>query len=181
MRHAFLFVASLALLACDSGKAPAPAASSSAATSEAAPLKEGDAAPDVDLPLQNGKTVKLSSLKGKPVALYFYPKDQTQGCTVEAQGFRDEFAALTAAGITVIGVSTQDAASHQAFIDKEKLPFDLAVDTSGAIAKAFQVPVNNGYAARHTFLIDAGGRIKKIWRQVTPAGHAGEILAAVRS
>jgi len=172
----------VALAGCDNPGRPAIQSSAQpSATAAAAPLKEGDAAPDVDLPLQNGKTVKLSTFRGKPVALYFYPKDETAGCTVEAQGFRDGFADLQAAGVTVIGVSTQDAVSHQAFIDKEKLPFDLAVDAGGAIAKAFQVPVNNGYAARQTFLIGADGKLKKIWRQVTPAGHAAEILAAAKS
>jgi thioredoxin-dependent peroxiredoxin len=137
-------------------------------------------APDVELTLQNGKAVKLSSLRGKTVAVYFYPKDETPGCTVEAQGIRDLWESLAGANITVIGVSMQDAASHQKFIEKEKLPFDLAVDTSGDVARAFHVPTKGEYAARQTFLIGPDGRLKKIWEKVTPAGHAQEILAAAK-
>lgn len=176
------------LVGCDKGAtsaAPAapsaaPSSSVAAASSLVAPLKEGDMAPDVEVPLQNGKTVKLSSLRGKTVAVYFYPKDETPGCTVEAQGIRDSWEALTGANITVIGVSMQDAASHQRFIEKEKLPFDLGVDTSGDLARAFRVPTKGEYASRQTFLIAPDGRIKKVWEKVTPAGHAQEILEAAK-
>jgi peroxiredoxin Q/BCP len=137
-------------------------------------------APDVELKLQNGKTTRLSSLRGKTVALYFYPKDETPGCTVEAQGLRDRWQDLQAAGVVVFGISTQDAASHEHFIDKEKLPFDLVVDADGAIAKALQVPLKNGMSARQTFLVDAQGRLKKVWRAVDPEHHAEEILAAAK-
>jgi thioredoxin-dependent peroxiredoxin len=170
-------------LGCENNDAK-PAGAPSAQPDKAAAtaqLKEGDAAPDVEIELQNGTKTKLSMMRGKAVAVFFYPKDETPGCTVEAQGIRDMWAELTAANVAVIGVSTQDAESHKKFIEKEKLPFDLAVDTNSALAKAFGVPVNNGYAARHTFLIGADGKIKKIWRQVTPSGHAAEILAAARS
>ncbi len=164
---------------------PAPPAQSAAViaptSTSLTTLKEGDAAPDLELTLQTGKTVKLSSLKGKMVAIYFYPKDDTPGCTAEAQGIRDNWEQLAAANITVIGVSLQDAASHQQFIDKYKLPFDLAVDTGGAVAKAFGVPVRGEYASRQTFLIGADGKIKKVWLDVKPSGHASEILAAARS
>jgi peroxiredoxin Q/BCP len=185
----FALVALLVLSACKdpppsaaTTSKPAPSAAASAANSApAATLKEGDAAPDLELTLQSGKTLKLSSLKGKTVAVYFYPKDDTPGCTVEAQGIRDNWEQLTAAGITVIGVSLQDAASHQQFIDKYKLPFDLAVDTGGAVAKAFGVPVRGEYASRQTFLIGPDGKIKKVWLDVKPSGHAAEILAAAKS
>jgi peroxiredoxin Q/BCP len=181
-------LALLALAACndDKNKTPTttttvtPAASTSAAAS-ATPtsLKEGDVAPDVEMTLQDGKKVKLSSLKGQLVTVYFYPKDMTSGCTMEAENFRDRFEDLKKAGITVIGVSTQDAASHKQFIEKEKLPFDLAIDTDQSIAKAFGVPVSaSGYHARQTFLIGKDGTIKKIWRDVTPKDHANEVLAA---
>jgi peroxiredoxin Q/BCP len=172
------------LLAAGCQESPKPAAGSppaAEAPQAAAELKEGDAAPDVEMTLQNGNSMKLSSLRGKPVAVFFYPKDETPGCTVEAQGIRDMWADLSAASVTVIGVSTQDAESHKRFIEKEKLPFDLAVDADGALAKAFGVPMKNGYTARQTFLIGADGKVKKIWRQVTPTGHAAEILAAARS
>ena len=182
----------LATLACnDKGKtgdvaAPsaASAASSSSVTSTTvaeSTLKEGDVAPDVDLTLQDGRKVKLSSLRGQMVTVYFYPKDQTPGCTVEAENFRDRFDDLKKAGITVIGVSTQDATSHKAFIEKEKLPFDLAVDEDKAIAKAFGVPIRGNFHARQTFLIGKDGKIKKVWRDVSPKDHADEVLAAAKA
>lgn len=159
----------------------APAASAAPTSAEKA-LKEGDAAPDVEMTLQDGRKVKLSSLKGQLVTVYFYPKDETTGCTIEAQNFRDRFDDLKKAGITVIGVSTQDAASHKAFIEKEKLPFDLAVDEDKALAKAFGVPLRGpGLHARQTFLIGKDGKIKKVWRDVTPKDHADEVLAAAKA
>jgi peroxiredoxin Q/BCP len=162
---------------------PSAAASMTTTTTAAdVKLKEGDPAPDVELPLQDGRKVKLSSLKGQLVAVYFYPKDQTPGCTIEAQNFRDRSDDLKKAGITVIGVSTQDAASHKAFIEKEKLPFDLAVDEDKTIAKAFGVPSKfAGMHARWTFLVGKDGNIKKIWRDVTPKDHADEVLSAAKS
>ena len=171
------------LLACDNkdkaAPPPAPAPSAATTTTAATTLKEGDPAPDVDMTLQDGKHLKLSSLKGKPVVVYFYPKDETTGCTIEAQDFKGRFDDLKKADITVVGVSTQDAASHQAFIDKEKLPFNLAVDQDKSIAKAFGVPLNGGgMAARQTFLIGKDGTVKKIWRDVKPKDHATEVLSA---
>jgi thioredoxin-dependent peroxiredoxin len=163
------------------GGTSAPAADPSAAAAKSADLKEGDIAPDVEMPLQDGTKLKLSSMKGKAVAIYFYPKDQTPGCTVEAQGIRDTWADLSREGITVIGVSAQDADSHKAFIDKEKLPFNLAIDQDGAIARAFGVPMTMGYHSRQTILVGKDGKVKKIWRKVTPQGHAQEILAAATS
>ncbi len=181
-------VALLSLVACkkDEPAATTTAPSASAATPTAATatagLKEGDAAPDIAMTLQDGKQLKLSSLKGQMAVVYFYPKDQTPGCTVEAENFRDRFDDLKKAGITVIGVSTQDAASHKAFIEKEKLPFDLAVDEDKSIAKAFGVPAGYpGMHARQTFLIGKDGKIKKIWRDVTPKDHANEVLSAAQS
>lgn len=178
------FVAAGLAAACQSsppaGASGSPSASP-AAQEESASLKEGDMAPDVDLTFQSGTTVKLSSLRGKTVAIYFYPKDDTPGCRVEAQGLRDSWPDLGAANVTVIGVSTQGADSHKQFIEKEKLPFDLAVDEGGAIAKAFRVPLSGGLAARQTFLIGPDGRIKKVWLKVKPDGHAAEILAAAKS
>lgn len=162
----------------DSSSSSSSAASTSKAAGE---IKEGDIAPDIELSLQNGNKVKLASLKGKSVAIYFYPKDDTPGCTVEAQGIRDTWTDLSAANIAVYGVSTQDAESHKQFIDKQNLPFDLVVDADESVAKAFGVPVRLGFAKRQTFLIGPDGKIKKIWRDVTPAGHAAEILAASKS
>ena len=161
-----------------------PASATAAAPAEATPasttqLKEGDDAPKVTFTLQDGKTVALDSLKGKQVAVYFYPKDDTPGCTVEAQGIRDQWESFEKAGVQVFCVSLQDAASHTAFIEKHKLPFDLVVDPDQSVPKAFGVPVrDNQYAARHTFLIGADGKIKRVWREVNPKEHARELLEA---
>jgi len=191
--HTGLLLAGVLLLstataACGKKDDPAATGSSGSSGSSGSPatatagLKEGDNAPDVTLPLQDGKQLKLSSLKGQMAVVYFYPKDQTPGCTVEAENFRDKFDDLKKAGIAVIGVSTQDAASHKAFIDKEKLPFDLAVDEDKSIAKAFGVPPGfMGMHARQTFLIGKDGKIKKIWRDVSPKDHANEVLSAAQS
>ena len=181
MNRALLsLMAPLCFAACNQPTTSTTTAPTATETAAAAPLKEGDAAPDVELKLQNGKSVRLSSLKGTTVALYFYPKDETQGCTIEAQSLRDRFDELKSAGITVFGVSTQDATSHQHFIEKEKLPFDLVVDVDGSIAKAYQVPMKSGFSARQTFLIDAQGRLKKIWRDVDPTKNTDAILAAAK-
>jgi len=160
-------------------EAPAASPSATAPAASLVDLKVGDPAPALTLTLQDGKTVALASLKGKPVAIYFYPKDDTPGCTVEAQGIRDQWEAFQKAGIQVYGVSMQDAASHSAFIEKHKLPFPLVVDADKKVTTAFGVPVRGGeFAARQTFLIGADGNIKQIWREVTPAEHAKQLLEA---
>jgi peroxiredoxin Q/BCP len=160
-------------------KAEAPSAAAAPITANTTLLQAGDDAPAVTFTLQDGKSVPLSSLKGQQVAVYFYPKDDTPGCTVEAQGIRDQWDAFEKAGIQVFGVSMQDAASHTAFIDKHKLPFDLVVDPNQSVTQAFGVPVKDGqYAARHTFLIGADGKIKRVWREVNPKEHAKELLDA---
>ena len=157
----------------------ATTAAAEATPASTAQLKEGDDAPNVTFTLQDGKTVSLDSLKGKQIAVYFYPKDDTPGCTVEAQGIRDQWEAFEKAGIQVFGVSMQDAASHTAFIEKHKLPFDLVVDPDQSVPKAFGVPVKDSqYAARHTFLIGADGKVKRVWREVNPKEHAKELLDA---
>ncbi len=155
-----------------------PAAPAKAAASDA--LAPGAPAPDVTLTLHDGTKTALSSLKGKSVLVYFYPKDDTPGCTVEAQGLRDGWADIQAAGLQVFGVSTQDAASHQAFIDKHELPFPLVVDADGAVAAAFKVPVRGGFAARQSFLIGPDGAIKRVWTSVDPKEHAAEVIAAAK-
>jgi peroxiredoxin Q/BCP len=178
---------SLLLTACGGPAAEAPKASPAAAPkapaaapAQAAGLTEGAKAPEITLALHDGTSVALSSLRGKSVLVYFYPKDDTPGCTVEAQGLRDGWADIQAAGLVVYGVSTQDAASHKAFIDKYELPFPLVVDPSGAVAKAFGVPLRGGMAARQSFLIGADGTIKKIWPAVSPQDHAAEVIAAAK-
>lgn len=162
-----------------SASSTAPAGNTPAVSASTVELKAGDPAPPLKLTLQNGNTIDLGSLKGKQVVLYFYPKDDTPGCTVEAQGIRDQWEAFQKAGIEVFGVSLQDAASHTAFIEKHKLPFNLVVDADKKVTESFGVPVRGGeFAARQTFLIGADGNIKQVWREVTPAEHARQVLEA---
>lgn len=145
-------------------------------------LKPGDPAPDVTFTLQDGKTVALSSLKGRKVLVYFYPKDETPGCTMEAESIRDGWPDIQAAGLQVFGVSTQDAASHQEFIEKHQLPFPLVVDTDHKIADAFHVPLILGsLASRQSFLVGPDGKIAQVWLDVDPKVHAAEIIAAGKS
>lgn len=186
IRSVFLSVFALSLFACTPKEEtkPQPAASSSTLSDKAGEAKKldvGDPAPDVEMPLQDGRHLKLSSLKGKMAVVYFYPKDETPGCTVEAQNFRDKAEDLKKADITVIGVSAQDAASHKAFIEKEKLPFDLAIDADQSIAKAFGVPMRGTVHSRWTFLIGKDGKVKKVWRDVTPKDHASDVLVAAHA
>jgi len=167
--------------AADQAGAPTTPTATAPAASEGLPaaLQVGDPAPALTLTLQDGKTVELASLQGQQVVLYFYPKDDTPGCTVEAQGIRDQWEAFQKAGVKVYGVSMQDAASHSAFIEKHKLPFDLVVDADKKVTQSFGVPVRGGeYAARQTFLIGADGKIKQVWREVTPQEHAKQLLDA---
>lgn len=142
-------------------------------------LHEEQLAPNVTLKLHDGKEVSLSSLRDKYVLLYFYPKDNTPGCTAEAQDFRDNWEKLTAANVTVVGISMQDADSHKAFIEQEKLPFVLATD-DGSVAKAFEVDIaESGLHARQSFLIGKDGKLVNVWRVVTPQGHATQVLEAI--
>lgn len=150
--------------------------------------KEGNKAPAFALPSQSGDKVRLSSLKGAPVVLYFYPKDNTPGCTVEAQEFRDSLRDFKRAGAGVIGLSPDSIESHCRFIDKQGLNFTLLADTEHAVAEKYGVWVEKNMYGRKfwgiqraTFLIDAEGRIAKIWPKVKPKGHAREVLAAVKA
>jgi peroxiredoxin Q/BCP len=148
----------------------------------------GQAAPDFHLPDQSGQDVRLSQLRGQHVVLYFYPRDNTPGCTQEACDFRDEHSALRAAGAVVLGVSPDTAASHQKFITKFSLPFPLLVDEGHAVADAYGVWGEKTLAGRKymglirsTFLIDPQGRVARAWPKVKVAGHVQEILQALRS
>jgi peroxiredoxin Q/BCP len=149
-------------------------------------LKEGAKAPAFSLTDQDGKTVKLADFKGKPVVLFFYPKDNTTGCTAEACAFRDDFAKLKKRGAVVLGVSPDSAASHQKFIAKFSLPFPLLVDADHAVAEKYGAWGEKSLYGRKylgiirsTFLIDEGGKLKKIWPKVKVAGHNEEVLAAL--
>jgi len=169
----------LTIVACGNG-APGASTSSSAASPPAdGPLAVGAAAPDVTLKLSDGKEVKLADLATKTVLVYFYPKDDTPGCTAEANGIKDSWQDFESAGVAVYGVSTQDAASHEEFISKYSLPFPLVVDTDKTIAKAFGVPTTLGYAKRQSFLLK-DGKVVAMWPDVDPKAHAGEVLAAAK-
>lgn len=147
-------------------------------------LKESDKAPHFSASASNGKTVSLKGFLGKKrVILYFYPKDDTPGCTVEACGFRDKIKAVEAKGAVVLGVSPDGVASHNKFIEKFKLPFVLLADEEKKLCQAYGVWVKkNMYGreymgvARTTFVIGKDGRIEKIYPKVKPDGHPEEIL-----
>lgn len=159
-------------------EAPAPIASAGAPSG---PLANGAPAPDVTFPVHTGEQLRLASLRGKPVVVYFYPKDDTPGCTVEAQEIRDLHTELQKTGAVIIGVSTDGRDSHRAFAEKHALPFLLASDESGELARAFGVPLKNGRASRVSFVIGADGKIKRAFPQVSPKGHASELLSAINS
>ncbi len=146
-------------------------------------LKEGDKAPGFTAKDQNGNSVSLSDFLGKDIILYFYPKDDTPGCTAEACDFRDNYQGLQQKGFTVIGVSTDDEQSHQKFINKYQLPFTLISDTDHSIVEAYGVWVEkNMYGkkymgtARKTFLIDKEGNIRNIISKVDTKESSKQIL-----
>ena len=151
-------------------------------------LKEGDKAPDFTAPTSGDGKVSLADFKGKYVVLYFYPRDDTPGCSKEACAFRDEFAAFKRKGAVVLGVSVDSAKSHDKFVEKFKLPFTLVSDEDKKIVQAYGVWGEKNFMGRKylgthrvTFLIGPDGRIKKIWPKVKPEEHAGEVLAALDS
>ena len=148
-------------------------------------IKEGEAAPDFEARDAEGNKVKLSDLRGQKVVLYFYPKDDTPGCTKEACSFRDSFAEFERRGIRVLGVSLDDERSHQKFAGKYKLPFTLLADTEHAVADLYGVYGEKQFmgrkymgVSRKTFLIDERGRLKKVFDKVNVEEHADEVLAA---
>ncbi|MGQ0505036.1 MAG: thioredoxin-dependent thiol peroxidase [Myxococcaceae bacterium] len=151
-------------------------------------IEEGKKAPSFSLKDQSGKTVKLSDFAGKHVVLYFYPKDNTPGCTQEACDFRDSQAKLLKKGAIVLGVSPDNEKSHVKFATKYELEFPLLVDEDHAIAEKYgawgeKVLYGRKFMGiiRSTFLIGPDGKIKKVWPKVKVAGHVDDVLAAVRS
>jgi peroxiredoxin Q/BCP len=148
-------------------------------------IKEGGKAPDFAAPDATGETVRLKDLRGKKVVLYFYPKDDTPGCTKEACAFRDAFSRFKKRGIEVLGVSLDSETSHQKFGKKYGLPFRLLADTDRALSERYGTYgkkkfMGREYMGNHrmTFLIDEKGRIKKIFDKVKPESHPEEVLAA---
>jgi len=151
-------------------------------------LAIGDVAPDFDLAADGGGRVSLAALKGQQVVLYFYPKDDTSGCTSEAKGFTEAAAAFKAAGAVVVGVSKDSVASHDKFKAKYELDLTLGSDPEGAALEAYGVWVEKSMYGRQymgieraTYLIGADGRIKQVWRKVKVPGHVQAVLAAVQA
>ena len=149
-------------------------------------LKEGDAAPDFSAAANGGGKVTLADFKGQNVILYFYPRDDTPGCTKEACGFRDHFAEFKKRGAVLLGVSTDPVKSHDKFVEKFKLPFTLLADEDKRMVTAYGVWGEKSFMGRKylgthrvTFLIGPDGRLKKIWPQVKPDEHPTEVLAAL--
>jgi thioredoxin-dependent peroxiredoxin len=149
-------------------------------------IQEGKPAPDFELASDSGDTVKLSELRGKPVVLYFYPKDDTPGCTTQACGIRDVYGEFERAGAVVLGVSPDDETSHVKFRQKYELPFALLADTDHRVAEEYGVWGEKKYMGRtymgvnrSTFVIAPDGTVKKVMRDVKPATHADDVLAAL--
>jgi len=151
-------------------------------------IEDGMKAPDFELPDMAGKSVRLSRFKGRPVVIYFYPKDDTSGCTAEAKGFSCLMGAFKKAGADVIGISPDSPESHRKFAAKYDLGVRLLTDEAKAAAQAYGVWVEKSMygrkymgVERSTFLVDAAGKIAKCWRKVKVPGHAQAVLAAVEA
>jgi peroxiredoxin Q/BCP len=149
------------------------------------PLEAGQPAPDFDLPADGGGRVRLAEFKGRPLVLYFYPKDDTSGCTKEAQDFAAVLPDFAAAGVALVGVSKDGVASHDRFKAKYRLPFALASDEAGSVVEAYGSWVEKSMYGRSymgidrsTFLIDGAGTVRRVWRKVKVPGHVAEVLAA---
>ena len=150
-------------------------------------IDPGKAAPAFNLKDQDGKTHRLSDYKGRWIVLYFYPRDNTPGCTIQACGFRDSYEDIDAQNAVVFGVSPDDEKAHQRFVDKRKLPFPLLVDPGQKIASKYGVwrqkmmfGVKHMGIVRTTYLIGADGKVARRWDKVKVDGHAAEVEAAVR-
>ncbi|PWH14668.1 MAG: thioredoxin-dependent thiol peroxidase [Anaerolineae bacterium] len=147
------------------------------------PLAAGSQAPDFALPDENGELRRLSDYRGKVVVLYFYPKDDTPGCTTEACGFRDQYQDYEKAGVSIIGISPDDVKKHQKFKTKYNLPFTLLADTDHSICELYGVWGRKKFMGkeydgvfRTTYLIDKDGKILRVFENVKPEGHSQEIL-----
>jgi thioredoxin-dependent peroxiredoxin len=142
----------------------------------------GSEAPDFTLSSQDGKSISLHDYKGKWVVLYFYPKDMTSGCTIEAHNFQRDLAKYDAKNAVILGVSVQDAKSHQEFCAKESLTFKLLADTKKEVSEKYDSVMNLGVvklSSRHTFLIDPNGVVRRVWTSVDVKTHSDDVLAAI--
>lgn len=151
-------------------------------------LEVGDKVPDLKLPASGGKEINLKDYKGRNLVVYFYPKDNTPGCTQEGQDFRDLFKDFQKAGADIVGVSKDSLRSHENFISKFKFPFPLIADTEQELCDAFGVIVEKSMYGkkyigidRSTWVFDKKGVLKKVWRGVKVKGHAAEVLEAVQA
>lgn len=150
-------------------------------------ISPGTPAPDFTLADETGAPRRLADFRGQTVVLYFYPKDDTPGCTTEACNFRDDYSAYQQAGVTILGVSPDSSKSHERFKQKFQLPFSLLADEDHAVCEAYNVWGPKKFMGkeymgvlRSTFVIDPEGKIKKVFENVKPADHSAEVLAAVR-
>lgn len=147
-------------------------------------LKVGDVAPGFELMNQHGESISLDAQKGKWVVLYFYPKNDTPGCTTEACSFRDNINSLIAQEAVILGVSVDNAESHKEFSQKYKLPFSLLADEEAVVAKKYDAVLDLKvikFAKRHSFIIDPQGKIAKIYRDVDPREHVREVMADLKT
>lgn len=177
MKYAAL---ALLLIACG-GEAPKPVTPPTTTTSTSTELAAGQPSPDFSVKTSAGENLSLGGLKGKYVVVYFYPKDETPGCTKEACGFRDAFKDIGQKAV-LIGVSADDDESHKKFIEHWQLPFHLVSDPRGELGKKFGVPFGEKYPgmhARQTIVIGPDGNVKKVYRAVDVTKHPAEILADV--
>jgi thioredoxin-dependent peroxiredoxin len=149
-------------------------------------VREGDVAPDFELTSDTGEAVRLSGFIGNPIILYFYPKDDTPGCTTQACGIRDAYGEFERAGAVVLGISPDDERSHTKFRDKYGLPFTLLADTDHSVAEQYGVWGEKSFAgkkymgvSRSTFVIGADGNVMRVMHNVKPATHADDVLAAL--
>ena len=176
MKFAIAFLCLLAWAAPLSVAAP----QSSPAAQTAATVSEGTNAPDFTLSSQDGKSISLNQYRGKWIVLYFYPKDFTQGCTIEAHNFQRDAAQYVAKNAVILGVSLDSPDSHKQFCAKEGLNFKLLADEQGKVASQYGSLAefqSRKYAARNTFIIDPDGVVRKIYRGVKPGGHSEEVLS----